>query len=512
MEAMINTLLVVTMLTPGILQDDATPKPGFSSEVTMHTAAVERQHVMHLNGEPLHYESQAGTLPIFNEADGTVQAEVFHVAYFKLKEQDDGSFAHVDPTTRPLLFLFNGGPGSSSVWLHLGAFGPERVVMGDAGSLLPPPWSMAPNNATLLDVADLVFVDPVTTGYSRAVDGETDKRFHGLEQDADSIASFIRLFITRHERWQSPKFIGGESYGTTRSAAVAEKLQSEHGIWLNGVVLVSSVLDFATIRGGRSSDVPYALFLPTLAATAFYHGALDENEFQTLDAVVEAAEEFALGDYLHALAMGSSLSADERAATVQQLARMTGLSDAYIELTNLRIGSTSFRKELLRDKRLTVGRLDSRFTGVDANAAGARPEYDPSYTAIQGPYTAALNHYIRSTLGYVSDLPYEILTRRVHPWDYSGFEGRPVNVTDRLRGAMLKNPALRVFIASGYFDLATPYFAADYVVDHLGLDSVFLSHVQTNYYAAGHMMYLNDSIRIQLSSDVRHWLRAAVER
>ena len=474
--------------------------------VVLHPEPVSSDRQIALGGKTLHYRASAGTLPLFDESDGSVKAEIFHVAYLKLEQQGD-QWVLPEASTRPILFLFNGGPGSSSVWLHLGAFGPRRVLMGDVGDLKPPPWKLVPNDGCLLDVADLVFIDPVTTGYSRAAEGEDDHQFHGLEQDANAVAEFIRLFITRHGRWQSPKLIGGESYGTTRAAALSELLQNRHGVFLDGVILVSSVLDFGTIRFGRNNDLPHALFLPTYAATAWYHDRLDRDRYPTLESVITDAEDFAIDRYLVALARGNALEPTEKAAVVARLSQLTGLSeDVYLQ-ANLRVGPGTFRKELLRTSRETVGRLDSRFIGFDADAVGSRPEYDPSYSAIQGPYTAAMNHYIRMELGYESDLPYEILTSRVHPWDYSEFEGRHVDVSDRLRSAMVRNPNLRVFLASGYFDLATPHFAADYVVDHLRLEPAFQEHVETRYYPAGHMMYVADELRRRLSDDVRSWLK-----
>lgn len=479
--------------------------------VVLHPEPVTTEHELQLDTGTIHYRAIAGTLPLFEESDGSVKAEIFHVAYMKL-EQEGSNWVLPDASTRPILFLFNGGPGSSSVWLHLGAFGPERVDMGDVGALKPAPWKLVPNKASLLDVADLVFVDPVTTGYSRAAEGEDDKQFHGLDQDVGSVAEFIRLFISRHGRWQSPKLIGGESYGTTRAAALADELQDRHGVYLDGVILISSVLDFGTLRFARNNDLPYVLFLPTYAATAWYHGVLDRSKFPTLASAIKAAETWTISEYLVALAEGSSIDARKKTEVVARLAELTGMPAELIEQSNLRIGPSRFRKELLRSKRETVGRLDSRFTGVDANAAGSRPEYDPSYSAIQGPYTAALNHYVRTDLKYESDLPYEILTGRVHPWDYSDFTGRFVDVADRLRSAMLENPNLRVFIASGYFDLATPHFAADYVVDHLSLEPAFLEHVTTRYYPAGHMMYVKDELRENLTKDVRQWMKSADKR
>lgn len=486
------TALTTTLLPVGP-DDPAKPVP----EVVLRAEPVTTVHSIELDGQAVEYEAIAGTLPLFDEKDGSVEAEIFHIAYLR---------RDVDPGTRPLIFLFNGGPGSSSVWLHMGAFGPVRVLTGDAGSLRPPPWSTAPNEGCLLDVADMVFIDPVSTGFSRMAEGGAHEDFHGLEQDAESVARFIRLFITRHDRWQSPKYIGGESYGTVRSAALVEKLQDGQGIYLNGVLLVSSILDFGTVRTSGGNDLPYCLFLPTYAATAWEHGLLDRGRFPDLPSAVAAAESYAIERYLPRLAMGTSLDPTLRQQTVEELAGLTGLDRDLIDRADLRVGPSRFRKELLADRGEVVGRFDSRFLGPVMDPMTTRPEYDPSYTAIVGPYTSTLNHYVRTVLGYRSDLPYEILTGKVWPWDYSGFENRYVAVADRLKRSMVKNPSLGVFIASGYFDLATPHFATDYVVDHMELSRDFLDHLEVEYYPAGHMMYLNDALRVKLSKDVRSWI------
>ena len=467
---------------------------GGTDAVRYPEAPSVTEHRIAVGGQEVSYRATAGTLPVFRESDGVTEARIFYVSY----ERTD-----VDNQPRPVTFCFNGGPGSSSVWLHLGAWGPKRVEMGDAGDLLPPPWKLVDNEATLLDQSDLVFIDPVTTGFSRAEEGVDDGDFHGLEQDVASVAEFIRLWTTRNERWESPKFLAGESYGTTRAAALCRELQSRHGMFLNGIVLVSAVLDFGTVRFNRANILPDVLFLPTYAATAWYHGKVDKSVHPTVEDVVGAAEAFALETYLPALARGSSLDAKDRASVVSGLSELTGLTPAFIELADLRITPSRFRKELMRSKREMVGRLDSRFVGFDADAVGERPEYDPSYAAIQGPFTATLNQYLRKDLGYASDLPYEILTGRVRPWDYGGFENRYVDVAGRLRSAMVRNPDLRVFVAAGYYDLATPHFASDWVVDHLELEPVFRTHIERTYYPAGHMMYIEEGSRAQLDADLK---------
>ncbi|MEE2973217.1 MAG: peptidase S10, partial [Planctomycetota bacterium] len=326
------------------------------------------EHEVVKDGETIRYRATAGTLPLFEESNGEVRARIFFVSYERLVEDGAGGWMLPDPGDRPVTFSFNGGPGSSSVWLHLGAWGPRRVEMGDAGDLHVPPGTLVDNEATLLDRSDLVFIDPVTTGYSRAADGVDHHDFHGLERDGKAVAEFIRLWTTRNERWASPKFIAGESYGTTRAAWLADELQTRHGMFLDGVVLVSSVLDFGTIRFNRNNIVPDVLYLPTYAATGWYHGKVDRTRFPTMDSVVEAASAFALDRYLPALAAGTALPAKDRAEVVAGLAGLTGLDPEFIESWDLRLWGGPVQKELLRDSRETVGRLDSRFKGRDARA------------------------------------------------------------------------------------------------------------------------------------------------
>ncbi len=461
---------------------------------------VETQHSVRIGGRKIDYTATTGTI-LLKEEDGKAKASVFYIAYTR-----DGVS---DLSQRPLTFSFNGGPGSSSVWLHLGLLGPKRVLMDQEGKALPPPYKLVENEYSLLDVTDLVFIDPVTTGFSRAAPGEKDKQFHGIREDVQSVGEFIRLYTTRHQRWASPKFLIGESYGTTRAAGLAGFLQRRHGLYLNGIMLVSSILNFQTARFDSGNDLPYILFLPTYTATAWYHQRLPAELQADLRQTLDEVEAFAAGPYTLALMKGDRLTDAERAQVVEKLARYTGLSPAYIERTNLRINIMRFTKELLRAQRRTVGRLDSRFTGIDRDAAGERIESDPSMAAILGPYTGALNHYLRSELKFESDLPYEILTGRVRPWSYAQFENRYVNVAETLRRAMTQNPSLRVFVANGYYDLATPYFATRYTFDHLGLDPSLRDHVQMGYYQAGHMMYIHQPSLQQLKQDLAAFVRTA---
>jgi carboxypeptidase C (cathepsin A) len=399
-----------------------------------------------------------------------------------------------DRGQRPLTFSFNGGPGSSSVWLHMGAFGPRRVDMGGPeGQQPPPPYRLVDNDQSALAFTDLVFIDPVTTGFSRHAPGENPQQFHGFDGDLESVAEFIRLYTTRFERWSSPKYLAGESYGTTRAAGLSQLLLQRHGLYLNGITLVSSIMNFGTARFEAGNDLPYILFLPTYTATAWYHKKLPADLQGDFQKALNEARRFALNEYSTALMKGAQAPAKERSEVARQLARLTGLSPRFVELSNLRVPIFRFTKELLRDERQTVGRYDSRIKGFDLDAAGERPEYDPSYNVVQGSYTAMFNDYVRTQLKYETDLPYEILTGRVQPWNYGRFQNQYVNVTENLRQAMTQNPSLKVLVINGYYDLATPFFATEYTVSHLGLDPSLSSNVTMSYCEAGHMMYTRKS-------------------
>ena len=477
------------------------------------------QHSIVIDGRELRYTATTGTLILKAEVDEPKgddkpqeieqpKAAVFFTAY--TLEMDE-AVGEADPRrSRPLTFAFNGGPGSSSVWLHLGLLGPRRVQMGEEGHMLQPPFDLVDNAYSLLDQTDLVFIDPVTTGYSRPVPGEAAKQFHGFKPDIEWVGEFIRLYTTRYRRWNSPKFLIGESYGTTRSAGLAGYLQERHGMYLNGILLISSILDFQTARFVPGNDLPFALFLPTYAATAWYHGRLPADLQADLAKTLAEAEAFAENEYTLALMRGSRLQGEARAQIVAKLARLTGLSPDYLEATDLRIQIHRFVKELLRDEGRTTGRLDTRFKGIDRDAAGESFEFDPSLCAITGPYTAMLNDYVRSELAYESDLPYEILTGRVHPWSYETHQNQFVNVAETLRKAMSINPYLKVFVANGFYDLATPYFATRYTFDHLGLDASLRGNISMTYYEAGHMMYIHRPSLAQLKADMAAFIRSAL--
>ncbi len=465
---------------------------------------VTTHHVLTTRTGSLSYSATAGRVVLREEVkeDGKwtgfrAKAEMFMTAYVL-----DGA----DPKTRPVTFAFNGGPGSSSVWLHLGLLGPRRVLMGDAGALAPPPWGLGDNAETLLAVTDLVFIDPVTTGYSRVVEGGKADEYHGFQRDLESVGALIRLWTSRNGRWLSPKFLAGESYGTIRASALADHLQQRYGLFPNGVMLISSVIDQGTIRFTEGNDQPTALYLPTYAALAHYHG---RHGNRSLADVRAEAEELAARDYPWALSRGSRLTPGERADMVRRLAAVTGLSEAYVDRVDLRIEHQRFFRELLRDRGQVIGRLDGRFVGYEPDNASERSSHDPSNVAIHGPYAAAFNHYVRQELGYESDLPYEILTGRVRPWSYAEFEGRAVSISSMLGQAMRHNPHLRVHVACGYYDGATPYFAAEHAFAHVAIPEHLRANIEMRYYEAGHMTYVHEPSRLQQSADLAAFVRQA---
>jgi carboxypeptidase C (cathepsin A) len=465
------------------------------------------KHSVRIGGQEIKYTVTTGTMILRSETTDrdtetkpeAARASVFFTAYTKNGVKDI--------TKRPITFSFNGGPGSSSVWLHLGTLGPRKVKMGDVDALLPPPYGLEDNEYSILDLTDLVFIDPVSTGFSRATEGVKAKDFHGFQADIESVGDFIRLYTSRHQRWLSPKFLAGESYGTTRAAGLSGYLQDRHGLYLNGLMLISSILDFSTARFEPGHDLPYILFLPTFTATAWYHQKLEPSLQKDLAKTLKLAEEFAAGDYAAALFKGSSLSTKDRGVVLKQLSKFTGISETFLENCNLRLDIFRFCKELLRESGRTVGRLDSRFKGIDRDRAGENFEYDPSHAAITGAYSAAFNHYVRSELGFESDLPYNILNMAVWPWSYKEFENRFVNVGETMRKAMSGNPNLKVIVANGYFDLATPYFATDYTFKHLALDASLAPNIRMTFYPAGHMMYVHAPSLAQLKTDLSAFIR-----
>ncbi len=484
-----------------------TTEPGSSPEVEPTDDLVTSTHEITAGGRTLRYTATTGRIVLRKEilTDGAfdghqAKAEVFLTAY----TLDD-----TDTRSRPVTFAFNGGPGSSSVWLHMGLLGPRRVLSGDVDDRVPPPYALADNEQTLLAHSDIVFVDPVSTGYSRTTKGEKPADYHGFTGDIESVAEVIRLWTSRNGRWMSPKFLAGESYGTLRAAGLSGYLQERYGMYLNGIMLISSVLDMGTIEFSEGNDLPYVLFLPTYAAIAHYHG---KHGDRPLADVLAEAETFAERDYPWALARGSRLTGEQRADAVARLAALTGLSPDYVDRVELRVEHVRFYTELLRDRRLVTGRLDARFTGWDTDSGREQFSEDPSYSAILGPYTAAFNHYVRTELGYENDLPYEILTSNVRPWSYREFEGASVTVADRLAAAMRANPHLKVHVACGYHDGATPYYAAEHVLAHLAIPAELRANIGVEYYPAGHMMYVHEPSRVRQSADLAAFVRSSAER
>ncbi len=457
---------------------------------------VTKSHSIRLRSGSLKYKSTSGTMKLESD-DGKHRADVFYVSYTL---QDKSATA----AKRPITFAFNGGPGSSSVWLHMGALGPRCVVMDDIGNPLPAPHQLKDNVHTWLRWTDLVFIDPVGTGYSRTAADVKREEFHGVSEDVDSVAEFIRRWTSENARWLSPKFLAGESYGTTRAAALSNYLQQKHGMSISGVLLISAVLSFQTIAHENSTvnDLPYVSFLPAIAATSWYHKKLSARYQKNFDALMKDARAYAGSEYMLALARGHSLRPAERKAVADQLAELTGLSTTYILSCNLRIHPIRYMKEILRDERKVVGRLDSRFIGRDADAAGEVPTEDPSYSNILGVYTAGIYDYIRRELGYETPMSYEVLTPKVHPWKWGDADRGYTNVADELAAAMRSNAHLKVFVANGYFDLATPFYGTELTFNHLEVETEELKRVTMTYYMAGHMMYVHKESLAQFTRDV----------
>ncbi len=459
-------------------------------------APVVTRHKIIVGGKGISYTATAGQLPVINDA-GETEAQIFFIAYTVDKPAAGNR--------RPLLFIFNGGPGASSVWLHLGAAGPQRVRMLADGKMPPPPYRLIDNDFTWLDEADLVFIDPVGTGYSRAVKPDLAKKFASVQGDIDSVGRFIRLYLTRYERWSSPLFLVGESYGTFRAAGLSDYLV-EHGIALNGIVLVSSIMNLETTSFDNGNDLPYVLFLPSYTATAWYHKKLMPQK--DLDKTLEEAEVWAATDYLTALGKGDRLSSAERQAVIEKLAGFTGLDRNFIDNRNLRIDAGSFVKELLWKEGQVVGRMDSRFTAPDLAPTGHSP-FDPTITTIRPPFTATFNAYVSGELGFHSDLEYFTLGGGIGQWDWEA-KNSYADTSDNLGNTFVKNPYMKLFVASGCFDLATPYFATEYTLAHLGLPPALRKNITTRRYQAGHMMYLESSSLAMLKRDIAEFITGAL--
>lgn len=472
--------------------------PQTDSSQTRSTPAPEREeppivskHSTRVGAKTLNYTTTTGFTYLKNAVSGETEAKIFYIAY----TLDDA------PAGRPLMFSFNGGPGSASVWLHLGALGPRRIKMMEDGAMPPPPYEMEDNQATWLAESDLVFIDPVGTGYSRASRPDLNSRFFGVNGDIESVGEFIRIYLGRNNRWMSPLFLVGESYGTTRASGLSNWL-FDHGVALNGITLISTVMNFQTIRFANNNDLPLVLIIPSYAATAWYHKKLPPAmQAKTIEQITQEARNFATNEYMPAMLRIDQLSDKEKDALAAKFSSFTGLNKDYLIRANFRVELDKFNKELLRDKRRTTGRLDSRFLGIDRDAVGDGPDSDPSMNAIRPPYTAAFNDYVRRELGYKSDVEYYILGGGINgPWNYN-VTNQYADTSIPMKDAMAKNPYMKILVACGYYDMATPFFAAEYTISAMNLDPTLRKNIGFTYYEAGHMMYIDTRSLKKLHDD-----------
>jgi carboxypeptidase C (cathepsin A) len=454
---------------------------------------VITHHQVTLNGKTLSYTATAGRLPL-KRGDGKTEAEMFFVAYTL-----DGQ----DAAKRPLTFAFNGGPGSASVWLHMGALGPKRVVLQSNGFMPAAPYRLEDNPDTLLDRSDIVMVDAMSTGYSRAATAELAKKFLGVKGDVQAFGEFIRLYISRYDRWSSPLFLLGESYGTTRAAGIAGYL-ADHGIAFNGVTLLSMAVDFQTLEWNKSNDLPYFLLVPTFNMIAGYHHKLSADLMQDVAKTREEVVRWSSNDYALALGKGDTLAPEERQKIVEQLSRYIGLRPEVIEAHNLRIDVPTFTRELLLDRKLVTGRLDGRFSSPNPNPGDERG-YDPTSAAILPPYNSAFNNYLRTELNYKSDMPYRVFAYDepgFQSWDWGNAEKGFPSTAGGLRSAMIKNPYMKILVMEGYYDLATPFAAANWTMDHLELDAQYRQNVSYATYNSGHMVYIDRAEHNKMKKDL----------
>jgi carboxypeptidase C (cathepsin A) len=464
-------------------------------------------HTIHIGGQTIAYKATAATILLKNDKDEPV-ASMYSTAYTRSDVKD--------LSQRPIAFIYNGGPGSASVWLHMGAFGPRRVVTENAAPTGPGPYQLVDNSESLLDKTDMVFIDPVGTGFSHVVGKGENKDFWGVDQDVHSLAQFIRMYISRNNRWNSPKFLIGESYGTFRSVALGNYLQDHDGIYVNGIVLISSVLDVSTLEFNTGDDRSYIFYIPSYAAAAWYYKTL-KNRPDDLDAFVKDARQFASTEYATALMKGSNLTDAEKADIAKKLSSFTGLSEDYLIKANLRVNLPQFQAELQRSRGLVVGRYDSRYSGPTQDLLAENAQYDPSYSAVSGAFTAAVNSYIREELKFNPELTYRVLPEEVSEhWDWKhpatpGGDPSAPSVDQDLVSAFTDNTHLRVQVENGFFDMATPFFATEYTMDHLGLSADLRSRIEFQYYRSGHMIYLNEKELPRLKANVATFIDEATK-
>jgi carboxypeptidase C (cathepsin A) len=488
---MFKWLFLFFVVQMGLYAENASPS---TQQCQIVETFSETNHTVNIQGKPLNYKATAGNL-ILKDCQDKETASIFFVSYTK----DEGA----NKTDRPITFCFNGGPGSASIWLNIGIFGPRIVKLSSENALVPP-YHLVDNPESILDLTDLVFIDAVSAGHSIAAPNVDPKNFHGTQEDAKAFAQFIRLYLTRYKRWNSPKYIAGESYGTTRAGTLSHILQEDYGIYLNGVILVSAIMDFQTKSFAGINDLAYMLTLPTYTAIAWYHKKLPNNNLELPDVLAEA-EEFALNQYALALLRGDNLSQEERSKIALKLAQLTGLSEQYIDLANLRIHPTRFAKELLRNEKKIVGRFDGRYSSYEMDSCNDGTNSDPSFEALIGPFTAIFNNYLSTELKWSNENQYTVLAN-VQPWNW-GKSNQYLNTSDDLAQTLQLNPNLKVFVASGYYDLATPYFATVFTFDHLGLNQALRDRLFMYEYEGGHMMYTSQSIINKMRKDLEYFYK-----
>jgi carboxypeptidase C (cathepsin A) len=492
MRLFVTVLVCLLPLSSVSAQPAAAPAAAAQHGDLKETTTVTK-HTIDVGGQRIAYTATAGTM-LLRDDKNKPEASMFYVAYTR----DDVT----DKARRPMFYSFNGGPGTASVWMHMGFTGPRKVVYDDEGMMPAPPFRLADNDHAILDIADIVYIDPIGTGYSRMAPGEDAHKYHGVMEDIRSVAEFVRLYTTRNSRWDSPKFLIGESYGTTRASGLVNYLQQTHQMYFNGVILVSMTgLDYQA-----GTDVGFALSLPHYTATAWYHKALPGDlQGKPLKAALEESEQFAVGAYLDALMKGDTLPKAERDSVAAQIARLSGVSKEYVINSNLRIERGRFRKELLRSRGLTVGRLDSRYTGVDRDAAGATNEFDPAMEAWNGPFAAVINDYFRDELKWETDTKYNIWGD-VQPWR----RDQRTNTGEMLRGALTQNPFLRVLVLAAYYDGATDYFSAQHTMSHLDPSGTIKNRISFAYYESGHMMYVRKTDLAKSKRDIAEFVQQSL--